>query len=403
MQHIKQYAEYLISKSKQKIQNGQLFAKVLTENDDSGRHGVLIPSDVYPFFPFLDIPDARENATREFTSFDSLASAPKTLAFKYYQRYPERRITCLNGVINNRTIGKRLQIILRGELANNEVTYIHDAATEFGDGRFDQLWNLVAGNAVKLQVGAYVLVPLDFEGITVDFPLDKLLTQFDDIKNTWVDCLREGDTGIGYTFETLLGIKENNDKTADFFGIELKCKHLKASGETSSGKLNLFQQAPQWETKNTGIERLRQLGRKNTAGFFRCYSQVTTSPNNLLLALLNNENDQQIDLEKNGIRIGHWLYETLEKRLFEKHSRTAFILAATRKTKTKTQFSYEQLIYCERPAIDRFISLVTANQLVFEFLLSEEENGQVRNRGYPWRLNRESLLDQLFAVRARLR
>ena len=403
MQNTKEYAEDLIRKSNQKVKSGQLFAKVLTANDDSGRHGVLIPTDVYPFFPSLAIPNPRENATREFTSFDSIASKPKTLAFKYYERYPERRITCLNGAINDRALGKRLQIILRVELPNREVTYIHDAATEFGDGRFNKLWNMVAGSAVQFQMGAYVVVPLDFEGITVDFALDKLLSQFDGIKNTWVDCLREGDTGIGYTFETLLGIKENNDKTADFFGIELKCKHLKASGETSAGKLNLFQQAPQWAVKNTGIERLRQLGQKNPAGFFRCYSQVTTSPNNLLLALLNNENGRQIDLEKNGILIGHWLHETLEKRLLEKHSRTAFILAATRTTKTKTQFSYEQLIYCERPAIERFLSLVTAKQLVFEFLMSEEENGQLRNRGYPWRLNRESLLDQLFAVRARLR
>jgi hypothetical protein len=43
------------------------------------------------------------------------------------------------------------------------------------------------------------------------------------------------------------------------------------------------------------------------------------------------------------------------------------------------------------------------NQLVFEFLMSEKESGQVRNHGYPWRLNSENLLDQLFAVKARLR
>ena len=403
MQNVKRYAEHLINKSGKKVKKGQLFAKVLTENDDSGRHGVLIPTDVYSFFPLLDITNPHENATRKFTSFDSIASKPTTLAFKHYERYPERRITCLNGVINDRALGNRLQIILRGELANNEVIYIHDAATELGDGRFNTLWNLVAGGAVQFQPGAYVIVPLDFERIVVDDALDKLLTQFDGVKNTWVDSLREGDTGIGYTFETLLGIKENNDKKADFFGIELKCKHLKASGETSAGKLNLFQQAPEWAKADTGIERLRQLGKKNRAGLFRCYSQVTTDPNNLLLALLNNENGRQIDLEKNGVRIGHWLHETLESRLLEKHSRTAFILAATRKNKTKTQFSFEQLIYCERPTIERFLSLVTGKQLVFEFLMSEQENGQLRNRGYPWRLNRESLLEELFAVRARLR
>ena len=401
MQLLKEYAEHLASRAKQTIKNGQFFAKVLTENDDSGRHGVLIPTDVYPFFPYLEILNQDENATTKFPSFDAISRTQTTLAFKYYERYPERRVTCVNGVINNRELGKRLQVVLRGELPDGEFFYVHDAANEFGDRRFHTLWNLVAGETVEPAPGAYVVVPVSFSGITIDAALAKLLTKFDEIKDTWVDCLRPGDTGIGYTFETLLGIEENNDKTADFLGIELKCKHVKSTGQASTGKLNLFQQGPQWAMKTKGIERLRQIGKKDVDGLFSCYSQVTTNPNNLLLSLLANANGQQIDLQKNGILIGHWLHKTLEKRLTEKHSRAAFILASTNKTKTK--FCYEQLIYCEQPAIDRFLNLVMRNQLVFEFLLSEKEGGRVRNRGYPWRLNRESLLDQLFAVRARLR
>jgi hypothetical protein len=401
MQPLKEYAEKLANRSKQKIKNGQLFAKVLTDNDDSGRHGVLIPGDVYSFFPHLAISNPNENATTKFVSFDAIAGGQKTLAFKYYERYPERRITCVNPVVNNRDLGKRLQIVLRGELPSGEVVYVHDAATEYGDRKFQALWDAVAGNAVEAKPGAYVVVPVNYSGITMDAPLAELLAKFDEIKDTWVDCLRPGDTGVGYTFETLLGIKENNDKTADFHGIELKCKQLKVAGYASTGKLNLFQQAPLWAAKTTGIERLRQIGQKNINGLFSCYSQVTTNPNNLLLSLLANTNGKQIDLEKDGVLIGHWLHETLEKRLTEKHSRAAFILASTNKAKTK--FCYEQLIYCEQPAIDRFLDLVMQNQLVFEFLMSEKESGQVRNHGYPWRLNSENLLDQLFAVKARLR
>ena len=403
MQTLKAYVENLIGKDNQKIKSGQLFAKVLTENDDSGRHGVLIPNDVYSFFPHLEIADPKKNATQKFLSLDALTGVKKTLAFKYYERYPERRITCLNTAINGRTVGKRLQVVLRYEQPDGEISYVHDAATELGDGRFHGMWEIVSGGAVSAQPGAYIVVPVDFAGLIVDAALDELLTKFDGIKDTWIDSLRAGDTGIGYTFETLLGIVENNDKAADFRGIELKCKQLKATGEASSGKLNLFQQAPEWAEKIAGIERLRRIGQKGAAGAFNCHSQVTTKPNNLFLALLANANGQQIDLQKNGALIGHWLHETLEKRLTEKHSRAAFVMANIKKTKSKTQFSYEQLIYCERPSIDRFLALVNENQLVFEFLMSEKEGGKLRNHGYPWRLNRESLLDQLFAVRARLR
>jgi hypothetical protein len=36
-------------------------------------------------------------------------------------------------------------------------------------------------------------------------------------------------------------------------------------------------------------------------------------------------------------------------------------------------------------------------------MMSEKPAGKVRNHGYPWRLVREDLLDQLFAVRVKLR
>lgn len=401
MKLLQEYAEQLANRAKHKIKNGQIFAKVLTDNDDSGKHGVVVPIDVYSFFPHLEILDPKENATTLFPSFDGLSSTQKTLAFKYYQRYPERRITRINGILNDREQGRRLYVALRAELSDGQIVYLHDVTNEYDDGRFHKLWNLVAGSAVEPKPGAYVVVPIRFSGITVDEPLAELLTKFDAIKDRWVPSLRAGDTGIGYTFETHLGIKENNDRTADFRGIELKCKHLKATGEAGTGKINLFQQAPEWAIKAKAIDRIRLIGQPDAAGLFRCFSQVTTTPNNLLLSLLANANGTQIDLQRGGASIGHWLHTTLEKRLTEKHSRAAFILGSS--NKAKTMFCYEQLIYCEQPAIDRFLDLVMRNQLVFEFLMSEKDGGKVRNHGYPWRLNREALLDQLFAVRARLR
>jgi hypothetical protein len=78
-------------------------------------------------------------------------------------------------------------------------------------------------------------------------------------------------------------------------------------------------------------------------------------------------------------------------------------LARVKSTKTGSKFCYEELIYCEQPTIGRFLELVNKNHLVFEFMMSEKLGGKVRNHGYPWRLVREDLLDQLFAVRVKLR
>jgi len=40
----------------------------------------------------------------------------------------------------------------------------------------------------------------------------------------FVDSLRSGDTGVGMTLETLLGIEANSNRAPDYFGIEIKAK-----------------------------------------------------------------------------------------------------------------------------------------------------------------------------------
>ncbi|MFZ2387099.1 MAG: MvaI/BcnI family restriction endonuclease [Polaromonas sp.] len=403
MKSLETYARHLASLANLELESGQIFAKILTPNDDSGRHGVLIPTDAYSLFPPIDISDPNANATTKFDSFDAISRERVSLAFKYYQRYPECRITRVNTLINDQQQGYRLQIVLRGQTTHGETFYVHDSASEHGDSRFHDLWQLLTGGTIQPTPGVHLVVPIRFKGITVDAPLQDLLTKFDAIHGLWHDALRIGDTGIGYTFESLLGIKENNDKTADFRGIELKCKRLKNGGVGALGKVNLFQQSPQWAAKASSLERLKTIGQLNDKGQWVCYSQVTTAPNNLNLCLSDKVDCSQLDLHKNANLIGYWPHHTLEKRLLEKHSRAAFVLADVMSTKTGSKFRYKELIYCEQPTIARFLELVSKNQLVFEFMMSEKTGGKVRNHGYPWRLVREDMLDQLFAVRVKLR
>jgi MvaI/BcnI restriction endonuclease family len=394
------YAQDLAEKASVKIVKGQFFAKILTKNDDSGRHGVLIPTDAYHFFPEFEILDAKENQTMEFLSIDAKNGEPMQLAYKYYERYPERRITRINPLINNFSFGERIQIVLRAELADGSIAYIHDSSNEQGDGRLNALWEMLTGGEIAPMQGTYIIAPIDFNGLQIDGPLNTLLNKFDSFRGTWVESQRTGDTGIGYTLETLLEIKENNDKKADFLGIEIKAKHKKIA-QKSEGKLNLFQQGPIWSQDLSAKERIRLIGIQNEQALYTCYSQITTKLNNLDLSL--SLKPHSIYLKKNMDDIGHWLNSKLSERLHEKHQRAAFILAAEKTVKSTKYFLYEDLIYCEQPSIENFLSLVEQNQIVFEFTMSEKENGTIRNHGYPWRLNHSELLDQLFAFKVKLR
>ena len=50
----------------------------------------------------------------------------------------------------------------------------------------------------------------------------------------YIVSLRKGNTGVGYTLETLLGLKENNLKTPDFGDVELKSQRNGVSNQLCS-------------------------------------------------------------------------------------------------------------------------------------------------------------------------
>lgn len=398
-----EYCQGLTHLAKKQLRNGELLIKVLTKNDDSGRHGVLIPSEGYEFFPELVIPDKSANATRHFDGFDCLAVAPQQLAYKYYQRYPERRITCVNGAFSDRENGFRVAVFLKAQHSDGTRGYYTDLFREKVDSDFVTACQLLFGSTLTLAEGLFLATSIDAPSFEPDDALIDLLGQFDDISEQgWITSLRTGDTGIGYTFETLIGIKENNDKRADFRGIEIKCKQMK-EGATRGGKINLFQQAPVWENKLSGIDRLRLIGAPDETGLYRCYSQVSTNPNNLDLLLAPDATPEQIDLLKTQSRLGHWPHGLLSERLQEKHARAVFVKAKVSQVAGQQRFHYKELIYCERPSIERFNDLVKDKRIVFEFIMSEKSNGSVRNHGYPWRLSSDEFLSELFSLRVKLR
>jgi hypothetical protein len=106
-----------------------------------------------------------------------------------------------------------------------------------------------------------------------------------------------------------------------------------------------------------------------------------------------------IRLHKDAVQIGAWVRE----RLTEKHSRAVFVTAESRRQATMTQYRHVELVYCERPDIQKFIDMVDLRRIVFEFTMTERPPGQVRNHGYPWRLVDPRERDRLFAMQVKLR
>ena len=78
-----------------------VFLKVLTHNESGevlSKHGVVIPVGAYRFFP--EFPDYKIHSERNYSlplmgeSISGNSQIKEPLAYKHYQRYPERRIPC---------------------------------------------------------------------------------------------------------------------------------------------------------------------------------------------------------------------------------------------------------------------------------------------------------------------
>ena len=70
--------------------------------------------------------------------------------------------------------------------------------------------------------------------------IESLYTKFKEIKKlNWIKTKRIGNGGIGYTFETMLGKREENFPIPDYNNIEIK-----TSRTNSWGKIHLFHATP---------------------------------------------------------------------------------------------------------------------------------------------------------------
>ena len=78
--------------------------------------------------------------------------------------------------------------------------------------------------------------------------IDRLVAQLKEVKNKgWIQTMRKGPTGVGYTLESCLNIQENNFSVPDVGDIELKARR-----ESSNSMITLF-------TFNKGVWKMNPL------------------------------------------------------------------------------------------------------------------------------------------------
>lgn len=233
--------------------------------------------------------------------------------------------------------------------------------------------------------------------------VDELLDRLRGISaRGFIQTMRAGDTGVGMTLETLLGIAANSRAEPDFKGIELKAKRRRGSGKAN--RSTLFSKAPKWKLSPVGsaMGLLRKRGYVDPdTDRLQLYHTVSGNYVNSRGLLLEVDGAQdwlkQVHVDQDTKRAEHdttWLIGDLKDCLATKHRETFWVQATCRGSGADEHFHYVEVMHTRAPMIRNFPALLEAGVVTVDYLL-KLEGGRAHDHGYLFKIHPANM-DALF-------
>ena len=231
----------------------------------------------------------------------------------------------------------------------------------------------------------------------------------------YVVSLRKGNTGIGYTLETLLGVVENNLRSPDLGNIELKETllgvaennlrysdlgniELKSRRIKSTSLLTMF-------TFNDSIWKIEQEELIQQYGYYRngrwaLYTTAKNKPNNRGF-YVKVEHDTVRLYHEDGLCAIEWELERLINDLKNKFLNVLLVEAESRKSGENEEFWYKEAHLLTGIIVEKFLEYIKNGTIAVDLRMHINKNGVVRNHGTGFRLHRR-YLDSCFNKTERL-
>lgn len=227
--------------------------------------------------------------------------------------------------------------------------------------------------------------------------INQLQDKLREIKNeSYIVSKRRGNTGISYTLEILLGLRENNLQTPDLGEIEVKSQR-----RDSSNRVTMF-------TFNKGVWKIKQKGLIQKYGYIDAngrpslYCTVTSKPNNQGLYLKVVEDESVSLYHVDGTPIAKWRSEDLVYTFRSKMPALVIVSAITRiNSQNKEEFWFDEAYFLTNPNKENFVDLIKKDIIIVDVRMHLKENGAVRNHGTGFRIE-ERFLNLCFGNRRRL-
>ncbi len=218
--------------------------------------------------------------------------------------------------------------------------------------------------------------------------LEEFKQRFINLKQQgFVKSLRKGPTGVGFTFETLLELRENNLAFPDIDGIEIK-----AHRDNPNSMITLFTfNNKVWQMKP--LDAIRKYGSKDDNGRLGMYYTMSLTPNNAGLFLSVNNTEISVQ-HTSGEVIAIWQLSELANRFVAKIPALLFVSAHTEERNGNEYFHYYRAQLMRETSAELLSELFKKGILLVDLRLHDKET-RARNHGTGFRVL-EDKLPQLF-------
>ena len=241
--------------------------------------------------------------------------------------------------------------------------------------------------------------------------LDGFRRDFLSIKSKgFVESHRTHNTGIGQTFEDLLGIVENNNSLADYKGL----LEIKSSRELSESMITLFTKSPtfpkninstlrekygQSDSKADGMKTLHTTlssSKFNTfVNKFGFKLSIYEEKNRMLLLIMNLATGKLEDIEV------YYDFSILKEIVEKKCKYIAYIKAETKNQDGKEFFSFKNAVLLSGLTFEKFIQCVKEGIILYDIRIgvyrSGKDKGKTHDHGSGFRVLKNNL-DRVFSI-----
>ncbi|MBY5949113.1 MvaI/BcnI family restriction endonuclease [Photobacterium rosenbergii] len=222
---------------------------------------------------------------------------------------------------------------------------------------------------------------------------EELLAKLRELAKAPLPALRKGDTGIGFTLESMLGIEANCSKQPDYKGIELK------AGRGAKTRTTLFAQVADWAISpcKKSAEILNKYGYEREEDF-KLYCTISTQRENPqgLSFIYDQAKDQLEEWHNKTELVAIWPGKLLRDRLKEKHAETFWIEAKSEIIDGQEHFHLLKVTHTKSPVVSQLLPLIQSGIITMDHLIKKSgKTGRVSEKGPLFKMNKRDL-DQLF-------